>query len=76
MIYIHPTATHNFNSLVALKQATGLTISRGKRYLRLIPDEDTAPAKQVAVHSRRANKTARLTSYLQGPFFPDGGSAA
>lgn len=77
-IYIHPTATHNLNSLVALKQATGLTITHGKRYLRLVPGEGDTPRmpESVVVTTRRAGKSSYVNSYLQGPFQPDGGSAA
>lgn len=89
MIYIHPAVTHDFKDLVALQQATGLAIDFGKRYLCLVPRKETGaePAKTIVMTPRRAGKSARLRSYLQGPtsfgwttpdgpHHPGGGSAA
>lgn len=78
MIYIHPTATHKLDRLIAIQQATGLTITRGVRYLRLEPGEDKpAPAREaVVVSARRSGKSSAVSSYLQGPFHPGGGDAA
>lgn len=43
MICVHPTVTHNKATLAALQVATGLRVTLGQSYLRLVNHDGTTP---------------------------------
>lgn len=69
MICIHPTVTHNKATLAALQVATGLRVTLGQSYLRLVNHDGTTPACKQA----KVKPSNKLTSYT-GPY--NGGDAA
>lgn len=48
MVIIHPTVTHDRASLAALQIATGMRVTLGQCYLRLINADGTLPASKPA----------------------------
>lgn len=63
MICIHPSATHNFGTLAALKQRTGLKIVRGNTFLRL---ESHTGAQQVTPRPRTNSLTTTSDNWTPG----------
>jgi len=53
MVIIHPTVTHDRASLAALQIATGMRVTLGQCYLRLINPDGTAPACKPAQRRTR-----------------------
>jgi hypothetical protein len=48
MICIHPTAAHNAAQLASLQIETGLRVTRGQTFLRLINPDGSLPAAKPA----------------------------
>lgn len=48
MVIIHPTVTHDRASLAALQIATGMRVTLGQCYLRLINADGSLPAAKPA----------------------------
>jgi hypothetical protein len=67
MICIHPTITHNRETLAELQLATGLRVALGQSYLRLVNADGTAPTSKPVERKR---------TFTHPSDFTPGGNAA